>query len=86
MSDNYAETKHGLVRKDITALAKENINLLGRFMDPRFKTEAGLTKLAQDIIMADPEMQKMARKMAEGGAGGGAGRGRPGTAMRPTRR
>lgn len=82
---NYAETKHGLVRKDLTALAKENINLLGRFMDPRFKTEAGLTKLAQDIIMADPEMQKMARKMAEGGAAGG-GRGRPGTSMRPTRR
>jgi len=44
---NYAETKHGLVRKDLTALARENINLLGRFMDPRFKTEAGLTKLAQ---------------------------------------
>lgn len=83
---NYAETKHGLVRKDLHALAKENINLLGRFMDPRFRTEPGLTKLAQEVIMADPEMQKMARKMAEGGAGGGAGRGRPGTAMRPTRR
>ncbi len=81
---NYAETKHGLVRKDLTALAKENINLLGRFMDPRFKTEAGLTKLAQEVIMADPEMQKMAMKMS--GGGGGGGRGRPGTSMRPTRR
>lgn len=81
---NYAETKHGLVRKDLTALAKENIQLLGRFMDPRFKTEPGLMKLAQEVIMADPEMQKMAQKMAAGGGAGG--RGRPGTSIRPTRR
>lgn len=81
---NFAETKHGLVKKDLTAIAKENVNLLGRFLDPRFKTAPELMRLAQEVMMADPEMQKMARKMG-GGAGGGSG-GRPGTAMRPTRR
>ncbi len=68
---NFAETKHGLVKKDLTAIAKENVNLLGRFLDPRFKTAPELMRLAQEIVMADPEMQKMARKM---GGGGGDGR------------
>lgn len=81
---NFAETKNGLVKKDLTALAKENINLLGRFVDPRFKPPPELARMAQEIVMSDPEMQKMARKM--GGGGGGGGGGRPGTAMRPTRR
>ncbi|MDP3213923.1 MAG: hypothetical protein Q8S73_07455 [Deltaproteobacteria bacterium] len=81
---NFAETKHGLVKKDLTAIAKENVNLLGRFLDPRFKTAPELMRLAQEVMMADPEMQKMARKM--GGGGGAGGGGRPGTAMRPTRR
>jgi hypothetical protein len=82
---NFAETKHGLVKKDLTAIAKENVNLLGRFLDPRFKTAPELMRLAQEIVMADPEMQKMARKMGGAGGTGGSG-GRPGTAMRPTRR
>ncbi len=73
---NFAETKRGLVRKDLEAIAKENVNLLGRFLDPRFKTQPELAKIAQEIAMADPEMQKMARAM-----GGGA---RP--APRPMRR
>lgn len=81
---NFAETKHGLVKKDLTAIAKENVNLLGRFLDPRFKTAPELARLAQEIVMADPEMQKMARKVGQPG-GGGTG-GRPGTAIRPTRR
>jgi hypothetical protein len=80
---NFAETKNGLVKKDLTAIAKENVNLLGRFIDPRFKTAPELTRMAQEIVMADPEMQKMARKM--GGAGGAVG-GRPGTSIRPARR
>jgi hypothetical protein len=82
---NFAETKHGLVKKDLTAIAKENVNLLGRFLDPRFKTAPELMRLAQEVMMADPEMQKMARKMGGAGGAGGSG-GRPGTAMRPTRR
>ena len=80
---NFAETKNGLVKKDLTAIAKENVNLLGRFVDPRFKPAPELARMAQEIVMSDPEMQKMARKM--GGPGGGAG-GRPGTSIRPTRR
>ncbi len=82
---NFAETKNGLVKKDLTAIAKENINLLGRFLDPRFKTAPELARMAQEIVMADPEMQKMARKMGSSGSSGGSG-GRPGTAIRPTRR
>ena len=77
---NFAETKHGLVKKDLTAIAKENVNLLGRFLDPRFKTAPELVRLAQEIVMADPEMQKMARRMGSPGAG------RSNPATRPTRR
>lgn len=78
---NFAETKNGLVKKDLTAVAKENVNLLGRFLDPRFKAAPELMRMAQEIAMADPEMQRMARKMGNPGGGG-----RPGTAIRPTRR
>lgn len=77
---NFAETKHGLVKKDLTSIAKENVNLLVRFIDPRFKNAPELTRLAQEILMADPEMQKLARKA------GAAGGGRSNPAIRPTRR
>lgn len=78
---NFAEVKNGLVKKDLTAIAKENVNLLGRFVDPRFKPAPELARMAQEIAMADPEVQKQARRVSGGGSGG-----RPGTAIRPNRR
>lgn len=78
---NFAETRHVLVKKDLAAIARENVALLGRFVDPRFKTAPELARMAREVAMSDPEMQKMARNVGNPG-----GSGRPGTAIRPTRR
>lgn len=61
---NHALHKNDLARKDMLALSKDNVNYLGRFVDKRFRTPPDLTKIAQDVLMRNPEVKKMAQKMA----------------------
>lgn len=61
---NHAQKKNDLARKDMLTLSKDNVNYLGRFVDKRFRPPLELTKIAQDVLMRNPEVKKMAQKMA----------------------
>lgn len=61
---NHALRKNELARKDMLALARENVNYLGRFVEKRFRPPMELQKIAQEVAMRDPEVKKMAQKMA----------------------
>lgn len=60
---NHARRKNDLARKDMLALAKENVNYLGRFLEKRFRPPQDLQKIAQEVAMRDPEVKKMAQQM-----------------------
>lgn len=64
---NFAKVRRELVRKDMTALCKEDPNYLGRFMHPKFKVSSELQDIAKEVAMRDPEVRKMAQRMGQGG-------------------
>ena len=55
---NFAKVRRELVRKDMSALCKEDPNYLGRFMHPKFKVPSELQDIAKEVAMRDPEVRK----------------------------
>jgi hypothetical protein len=58
----FAAGQRDGVRRDMGALAKQDVNLLGRFVMPQAKVHPELQKMARDVLMKNPEMRKMAQK------------------------
>lgn len=58
---NFASGKKERVRKDMLALAQENPQLLGRFVQPGPGIHLDLRKLATDVLQDSPEMRKLMR-------------------------
>jgi hypothetical protein len=58
---NFAAGKKERVRKDMVALASENPQLLGRFVQPGPGIHLDLRKMATEVLQDNPEMRKMQR-------------------------
>jgi hypothetical protein len=58
----FAAGQREVVKRDMNALIKQDMNLLGRFVAPQFKVHPELQKLAKDALMRNPEVRKMAQK------------------------
>lgn len=61
----FAANQRGLARNELTALADEDINYLGRFLDPRFRVHPELQKLARQVLEQHPGARKMAKAQAK---------------------
>jgi tetratricopeptide (TPR) repeat protein len=59
---SFAAGKRDDVRKDMTSLVRQDANLLARFLAPQIKVPLELQKMARDVAMKDPTVQKMAKK------------------------
>jgi hypothetical protein len=55
----FAANQRGLARNELNALADEDVNFLGRFLDPRFKVHPELQKLARQVLEKHPAARKM---------------------------
>ncbi len=58
----FAAGKRDAVRYDMGALAKQDINLLGRFVMPQLRVHPELQKIARAVLEKNPEVRKMAQK------------------------
>lgn len=58
----FASGNRDQVRKDLGALMKEDVNLLGRFVAPQARVHPELQKIARDMLARDPEVRKMVQK------------------------
>jgi hypothetical protein len=56
---SFAAGQREQVRKDMTALLKQDVNLLGRFLMPKAKAHPELQKIAKDLLQRGPEVRKM---------------------------
>jgi hypothetical protein len=59
---SFASGKRDDVRRDMGALVKQDANLLGRFVMPQLKVHPELQKIAKEVLMRDPNVQKAAKK------------------------
>ncbi|HSD87165.1 MAG TPA: hypothetical protein VLB44_06605 [Kofleriaceae bacterium] len=55
----FAANQRGLARNELNALADADVNLLGRFLDPRFRVHPELQKLARQVLEKNPAARKM---------------------------
>lgn len=60
----FAAGQREQVKRDMGALMKQDMNLLGRFLDPRFKPHPELQKYAKETLQKSPEVRKMLQKQA----------------------
>lgn len=60
----FAANQRGPARQDMTALAAEDVNHLGRFLSPQFRVHPELQKLARQVLEGHPEARKMAKGQA----------------------
>ena len=52
-------------RNELSALAKEDLNLLSRFLAPQFRVHPELQKLARSVLEGHPGARKMAKGQAQ---------------------
>jgi hypothetical protein len=57
----FAANQRGPARQEMTALAAEDVNHLGRFLAPQFRVHPELQKLARQVYEAHPQARKMAK-------------------------
>lgn len=62
---HFGAGKKERARKDMEALMKQDVNLLGRFAMPGQAVHFELQKLAQDVLRSHPDMRKMARNQQQ---------------------
>jgi hypothetical protein len=55
----FAAGQREQVRRDMGALAKQDVNLLGRFLMPKAKAHPELQKIAREVLQKNPEVRKM---------------------------
>lgn len=60
----FASNQRGPARQELTALAAEDVNYLGRFLSPQFKVHPELQKLARQVLESHPSARKMAKGQA----------------------
>jgi hypothetical protein len=60
----FAGGRRDEVRKDMGALIKQDVNLLGRFVMPKAKVHPELQKLARDALQRSPEVRKMVQRQS----------------------
>jgi hypothetical protein len=61
---SFAAAQRENVKRDMGALLKQDINLLGRFVAPKAKVPLELQKLARDVLQRSPEVRKMMQKQS----------------------
>ena len=61
----FAANQRGHARNELNALADEDVNHLGRFLDPRFKVHPELQKLARQVLEKHPSARKMMKVQAQ---------------------
>ncbi len=57
----FASNQRVPARNDLTALAEEDPNHLGRFLSPQFRVHPELQKLARQVLESHPGARKMAK-------------------------
>jgi len=57
----FATNQRGPARQELTALAAEDVNNLGRFLSPQFRVHPELQKLARQVLESHPGARKMAK-------------------------
>ncbi|HTL35321.1 MAG TPA: hypothetical protein VL326_19465 [Kofleriaceae bacterium] len=61
----FAANQRGLARNELNALADEDVNYLGRFLDPRFRVHPELQKLARQVLEKHPAARKVIKSQAQ---------------------
>jgi hypothetical protein len=61
----FAANQRGIARNELNALADEDVNLLGRFLDPRFRVHPELQKLARQVLEKHPAARKVIKGQAQ---------------------
>ena len=61
----FAANQRGLARNELNALADEDVNYLGRFLDPRFRVHPELQKLARQVLEKHPAARKVIKQQAQ---------------------
>jgi hypothetical protein len=57
----FAANQRGPARTELSALAEEDPNHLGRFLSPQFRVHPELQKLARQVLESHPGARKMAK-------------------------
>jgi hypothetical protein len=60
----FALNQRAAARTELVALANEDVNLLGRFLAPQFRTHPELQKLARQVAEANPAARAAAKNQA----------------------
>jgi hypothetical protein len=60
----FAANQRGPARQELTQLAAEDVNHLGRFLSPQFRVHPELQKLARQVLEGHPSARKMAKGQA----------------------
>lgn len=61
----FASNQRGPARTELTALADEDVNHLGRFLSPQFRVHPELQKLARQVLESHPSGRKIAKGQAQ---------------------
>jgi hypothetical protein len=57
----FASGQRNQARDELSTLADDNVNYLGRFLLPQFKVHPELQKLARSVMERHPSTRKMAK-------------------------
>ena len=60
----FAANQRKQAETELIALSDKDVNLLGRFLDPRFRVHPELQKLARRVLERNPAARKMAKAQA----------------------
>ena len=61
----FAANQRKQAETELVALSDKDVNLLGRFLDPRFRVHPELQKLARRVLERNPAARKMAKAQAQ---------------------
>ena len=60
----FASNQRGAAKSELTALADQDVNLLGKFLNPQFRVHPELQKLARQVLERHPGARKLAKQQA----------------------
>jgi hypothetical protein len=61
----FAANQRKQAETELVSLADDDINQIGRFLDPRFRVHPELQKLARRVLERNPQARKMAKTQAQ---------------------
>jgi hypothetical protein len=62
----FAANQRKQAETELVSLADDDINQMGRFLDPRFRVHPELQKLARRVLERNPQARKMAKAQGQG--------------------